>query len=420
MRTGRYACPILKFCNFVTMALECIILAGGLGTRLRRAVPDLPKCLAPVAGRPFISYLVENLEEAGFSRIILSLGYMHEKVEEWAATHRGSSQIVVSVEEKPLGTGGGIKLALSKALSDNVFVINGDTWFDVPFASMMAAHRNSGAEATIALKRMLDFDRYGEVTVCSRGGASFVSRFEEKRQCSCGLINGGVYIIGKTALDSFPEAFSIEKELFVKCAEQGALGAFESQGFFLDIGVEEDYARAQEIFADARHKRYDTLFLDRDGVINRELTGSYVTCPEEFEFLPGVKEALRKLSSLFARIVVVTNQRGIVKGLMSDADLEKVHAYMVREIEAAGGRIDRIYCSKGMDCSDPMRKPNPGMILKAVEDRPSTDLKRSFLAGDKETDMECARRSGVRGVMISPGHGLLEFAETLMNQQLCV
>lgn len=383
-----------------------------MGTRLRSAVSDLPKCLAPVAGRPLLHYMIEHLEAAGFSHVILSLGYMHEKVEEWLGSLKTGMRISTAVESEPLGTGGGVKLALTRASSENVFILNGDTWFDVPLHTMLKAHEASGCTATLALKKMRDFDRYGAVEV-EKGR---ISAFREKCRCSGGLISGGVYIIRKDALEGLPDAFSMEKDFFEKMVAQGALAAFESDGFFLDIGIPEDYRSAQRIFAEGLYKRYDTLFLDRDGVINRELTGTYVRNPQEFEFLPGVKEALRRLRPLFARMTVITNQRGVTKGIMTLQDLEVVHGYMLDEIEKAGGHIDAVYFSTGMDCSDPMRKPNPGMVLKAVAERPQTDLARSFMAGDKDTDMECAANAGVKGIRISPDFTLNDFADQLLGQ----
>ena len=395
--------------------LECIILAGGMGTRLRSAVPDLPKCMAPVDGKPFLHYLIESLESAGFSHIILSLGYMHEAVEKWTGTLHLTARISTVVENTPLGTGGGIRLALEEAEQEDVFVLNGDTWTGVRYREMLSAHRASGARATLALKRMENFDRYGTVETRKEGGNTFISAFREKKRCDAGLINSGVYIFRKDALQSLPEAFSIESGFFAEEASKGTLAAYETDGFFLDIGIPEDYSRSQKIFSEGLYKPYDTLFLDRDGVINRELTGTYVRNPSEFEFLPGVKDALRRMRPLFAKMVVVTNQRGVVKGLMTRDDLDMLHRWMREEIEEDGGKIDAVYCSLGMDCSDPMRKPNPGMILKYLEDRPQTDLSRCILVGDKESDMECAAKAGVRGIKVSPGFTLADVADKLLE-----
>ena len=226
--------------------MECVVLAGGKGTRLRSVVSDLPKCMAPVAGRPFLAWLLDDLREAGFDHIILSLGYKHEAVEAWVASRPDRDSITCVVEEEPLGTGGGVRLALRQAREDAVFILNGDTFFGVDYPAMQAFHRQSGAQATLALKPLRDFDRYGEVTLDGEGR---ITAFREKRPCAEGLINGGVYLLQREALAEMPDRFSLEKDYFEPHAESAGLAGFRSEGYFIDIGIPADYARAQRDFA---------------------------------------------------------------------------------------------------------------------------------------------------------------------------
>ena len=214
--------------------MECVVLAGGMGTRLRSAVPDLPKCLAPVAGRPFLAWLIDDLEEAGFDHVILSLGYRHEVIEEWAAARSGRARIDCVVEHEPLGTGGGVRLALQRAAEPDVFILNGDTYFGVDYAAMREFHRQHGAVATLALKPMRDFDRYGEVTCDPQGR---ITAFREKQPCASGLINGGVYLLQRGALADLPQKFSLERDFFEPLAGAGPLAGFRSEGYFIDIGA---------------------------------------------------------------------------------------------------------------------------------------------------------------------------------------
>lgn len=146
-------------------------------------------------------------------------------------------------------------------------------------------------------------------------------------------------------------------------------------------------------------KGYETLFIDRDGVINKHRPNDYVKSWEEFEFLPGVFEAFEYWASQFKYIIIVTNQRGIGRGLMSEADLFVIHNRMKDEIERNRGRIDKIYFCTAMDNADPDRKPNPGMGLKALNDFPDIDLKKAIMIGDSESDMLFANKLGVRGVL---------------------
>lgn len=232
--------------------MEAIILAGGMGTRLRSMVSDVPKCMAPVAGKPFLYYLLATLEKAGFEHIILSIGYKHEIIEEWLDTLSFSMQVSFVIEQEPLGTGGAVKYALSQANEADVFILNGDTFLDVNYTAMLGLHQQTKALATLALKPMEKFDRYGVVdmdTISHR-----IIRFLEKQYCESGLINGGTYLIKKEALDILPEKFSLEKDFFERIVSTEILSGFLSEGYFIDIGIPEDYIQAQKDFKDGKYK----------------------------------------------------------------------------------------------------------------------------------------------------------------------
>lgn len=232
--------------------MEAVILAGGMGTRLRSVVADVPKCMAPVAGKPFLYYLLTTLEEAGFTHIILSLGYKHEVIEEWIKAFPTAMKISSVIEEHPLFTGGAVKLALTKAEEKEVFILNGDTFLGTDYTGMLQLHRSTQAKATLALKEMYDFDRYGLVDI--QADSHRILQFREKQFCHCGLINGGVYLLEKNELDSYPEKFSLEKDYFEKTVSTHILSGYLSDGYFIDIGIPEDYERAQIDFKNDRQK----------------------------------------------------------------------------------------------------------------------------------------------------------------------
>ena len=177
--------------------MDCIVLAGGLGTRLQSVVQDVPKCMAPVNGKPFLHFLFDYAEQQGCTKVILSLGYKYEYVTEWLKTQQRSFTVDYVIEEVPLGTGGGIQLALQKATEQHIAVLNGDTMFRVPLQEMMEFHMQVQAATTVALKPMQDFDRYG---VVKTDNTARITAFEEKKPQAEGLINGGVYIIDKDEL----------------------------------------------------------------------------------------------------------------------------------------------------------------------------------------------------------------------------
>lgn len=229
--------------------MEVIILAGGLGTRLRSEVKDVPKCMAPVAGKPFLWYLLKDLNKyEEIDRVILSVGYLREVIFEWIGQVENEFpfEFVYAIEEQPLGTGGGIKLALSKAKTNDVVVLNGDTYFAVNLRELMEAHRLSPSAVTLALKPMHDFERYGRVIIDEVDKR--IIEFKEKEYCEEGLINGGVYIINKLEpiFDGLPKKFSFETAVFEPQCKLGKLFGVVQNGYFIDIGIPEDYHRANK------------------------------------------------------------------------------------------------------------------------------------------------------------------------------
>ncbi len=224
---------------------EAVILAGGLGTRLRAEVTDLPKTLAPVNGRPFITYLLDALASRGVRHTVLATGYLAPKVERALGETWSGMRLSYSVEHHPLGTGGALRRATSLTAGGSVIVLNGDTYLELDvdaFAGSMAA---KGAELGIALAAVPDVARYGAVLVAS----GLVTSFGEKAQQGPGLINAGVYYASKAALAALParESFSLETEVLAPAAAAGRLHAFTDTHRFIDIGIPEDYARAQEM-----------------------------------------------------------------------------------------------------------------------------------------------------------------------------
>lgn len=381
---------------------EAIILAGGLGTRLREAVPDLPKCMAPVAGRPFLFYVINYLRSQGIEKFIFSLGYKHEIIADYLLRQFASLSYQTVTEDEPLGTGGAIRFACEKATEENILVANGDTLFRIDAQQLATVHHEHKADATLALKPMKNFDRYGTVAVNNNGS---IQRFEEKKFCESGNINGGVYLLNVAAFTSqqWPAKFSFEKD-FLESARYRLYGDVQDN-YFIDIGIPEDYNRAQRELASPplNLQQIDkswTLFLDRDGVINVDKHGSYIFTPEEFVFTEGGPELFKKLAGLFGAVIVITNQRGVGRGLMTEESLKLIHEKMVHEIGLAGGRIDHIYYCTAINNDDPRRKPNPGMAWQAKTDFPSIDMARSIMVGNNMSDMQFGRNAGMYTVFI--------------------
>lgn len=226
--------------------MEAVILAGGFGTRLRPVVADLPKPLAPVGGRPFLAILLDQLVAQGFKHVVLSVGYKHELIQQAFGDMYQNMTLSYAVEEVPLGTGGAICLAASFCKTNEVFVLNGDSYVDLDFVAMRNAHRAGGAKLSICAVMVQDAGRYG----CVQIKADRIIGFAEKGTAGPGAINAGVYLFapGLVVDCNLPNAFSFERDFLMTKLHQLSPLAFVVDGLFIDIGVPSDYARADSIF----------------------------------------------------------------------------------------------------------------------------------------------------------------------------
>ena len=228
--------------------METIILAGGFGTRLQQVVNDLPKSMAIVNGRPFLEYLLNYLSGQGTTKIIFSVGYKKDAIQEFLGNQFKTIPIDYVSEDEPLGTGGGIRYAFNKVEGESAFVLNGDSMFRIDFKAMEQRHGETGADITIALRYLEETERFGSVKIDNE---KRITGFAEKgHDTGPGYINGGIYLINKEYIVSsgFPEKFSIEKDCFEKKYVQSNFFGYPARGYFIDIGVPDDFYRAQNDF----------------------------------------------------------------------------------------------------------------------------------------------------------------------------
>lgn len=225
---------------------EAIVLVGGLGTRLRSVVSDLPKPLACVAGRPFLAWLLDRLADGGIRRVILAAGYRAEQVQALIGTRWRSMDVAYSVEDRPLGTGGAVGRATAMLQGTAVHVLNGDTFLDYDCGALERLTHRVGARLGMTLARVGDVARYGAIE-CDR---QRVVRFREKGEIGPGLINAGSYFLTAQALAALPDQvpYSFETEVLAPLVQAGEVAAFDATAGFIDIGVPEDYLRAQDLF----------------------------------------------------------------------------------------------------------------------------------------------------------------------------
>ena len=231
------------------MHKDCIILAGGLGTRLQDAVPDKPKCLADINGKPFLNYLCKQIKKNHICKVIFSVGYKKEMVKDYILTHRDEFNFAFDFaeEEEPLGTGGAIVNALQYTDTEDVLIVNGDTLFDVNLDDLIAWQQTKMGDVTIALKYMEHADRYGLVHLDEN---NLVYQFSEKKEGASGFINGGVYSLFRHSFlnINFPKKFSFEKDYLEKYTKEREFIGMLSDGYFIDIGIPSDYEKAKNDF----------------------------------------------------------------------------------------------------------------------------------------------------------------------------
>lgn len=364
--------------------MEAIVLAGGFGTRLQTVVKDVPKPMADINGKPFLEYILTYLANNGVTKTILSVGYKKEIIENYFGNSYKVMDIVYSKEDEPLGTGGAIKKALTFCKSENILVVNGDTFFEVNLQAQIQEHKKTSADVTLALKKMHNFDRYGKVIV----EKNRVVNFTEKEFSASGLISGGVYIVRKNLFDNNEEKFSFEQDFLEKKLSELVFSAYLDKGYFVDIGIPQDYKKAIYDFGDKK-----AIFLDRDGIVN--VDHGHVYKKEDFEFMDGIFQLCRYFQSKNYLIFIITNQAGIAKGYYKEEDFRFLTDWMINEFYQKGIEVEDVfYCPHHPDEECLCRKPSPKMLFD-IQDKYKISLKKSILVGDKLSDIEAGERAGI-------------------------
>lgn len=355
-----------------------------------------------VAGRPFLDWLLDEVARHGIERITLLAGYGGEQI---AARYQGKTvrgaAVEVVVEARPLGTGGALRHAADR-LERSFLLLNGDTWFDINLLDLPL--RMADALGVLALRRSAPGRRFGTVEL---DGAGLVRRFRDRPDGRAGPINGGTYLLSRNILAEIGEGpVSLEAEVFPRLAAQGALRGALYDGDFIDIGVPEDYAAADESLAGM--VRRPAAFLDRDGVLIEETGWPHE--PAEARWTEGAAPAVKKLNDAGFFVFVVTNQAGVARGIYPESKVGVMHRWMAGVLAHAGAHIDAFeYCPHHPEAvlpryrrQCPRRKPEPGMITDLMAHWP---VRRpgSFLIGDRDTDLAAAARAGIPGYLFSGG-----------------
>jgi D,D-heptose 1,7-bisphosphate phosphatase len=398
---------------------QCAVLVGGLGTRLGPLTATTPKPILPCGDRPFLGWLLREFVRYGVTDFLLLTGHLSAEVERAAADIQAAlprpARITLSEEPIRAGTGGAVFHARAR-LQDRFWLCNGDSLFDCNFSNMLADATKDGPEVTgrIVLRRLDDASRFGVVDV----DGDRVTAFRERPPPgTSGTINGGIYLFNRSLVTHLRPTCSLEAEVLPALAQAGALRGTLADGYFRDIGVPEDFARAQtEIPALLRRR---ALFLDRDGVLN--VDHGYVGSRDRFEWMDGALDTIRYATRAGWHVFIVTNQSGVARGHYDEAAVHTLLDWIADQARAAGGTIDDArYCPYHPDGTvetyrqvHPWRKPLPGMLLDLIE-MWELDPARSVMIGDQETDMRAAEAAGVAGFLFRGGN-LLSFARTILD-----
>ncbi len=403
---------------------QCAVLVGGLGTRLGSLTATTPKPLLPCGDRPFLAWLLRELVRFGVTDFLLLTGHLSDQVAAAAPAIQSSlprpARITISEEPFRAGTGGAV-LHARDHLQDRFLLCNGNSLLDCNLANLLAAaaHDDDSVTGRMVLRELPDASRYGVVTL----NGDRVTGFRERpapgpaSAIQAGTINAGIYLFNRRLVDALSPACSLEADVMPRLAAAGTLRGTVAGGYFRDIGVPDDFARAQTEIPALLHRR--AMFLDRDGVLN--VDHGYVGTREQFDWMQGALDTIRHATQAGWHVFVVTNQSGVARGYYDEPAVRVLLDWIADEARRAGGTIDDTrYCPFHEDATveayrraHPWRKPEPGMLLDLIRAW-ELDPSRCVMIGDQPSDMAAATAAGV-ACHLFPGGNLLEFARPILD-----
>ncbi len=417
--------------------MKIVIIAGGQGTRIASVNSEIPKAMIPICGKPIIEHEVEMAARQGFTDFLFVIGYLGDQIEAYFGDGgRWGVHIDYYRETQPLGTAGALGL-LRDRLTEDFFVFYGDTVMDIDLASMLAFHRAKQADATLLLhpndhpydSDLVSIDADGRVR-------TFYHKPHSEGLLAHNMVNAALFIFSPRVLEHIPvgEKCQIEKHVLPRCLEADMrLYGYVSAEYIKDMGTPERYYAVCDDVASGRvvrmnrRNRRPAIFLDRDGVINREVN---LLCREDqMELLPGAAEAIRMINRSDYLAIVVTNQPVIARNLCSLDELDRIHMRLETLLGQEHAYLNALYfCPHHPDGGYPeerkeykivcnCRKPAPGMLLRAAEEW-NIDLSQSYMIGDSDRDMQAGANAGLRRSILietNKANALLDAVKQLIN-----
>lgn len=391
---------------------QAVILAGGLGTRLRPLTDTIPKPMIGFHGRPFVDYLVEMLREQGITDILFLLGYLPEVVTGYFGDGRDRGlNITYSISPVEDETGTRLKKAI-RQLDDRFLLLYCDNYWPMALARMWEFFLGTGARAMVTVYANEDGYTRNNLKVNEKG---LIESYDKSRT-SPGLqgVDIGYGFFPRSVVAELPEGnVSFEKETYGRLVEAGQLAGYVSRHRYYSVGSHERLPLTNAFLARSR-----TILLDRDGVlIEKAARGEYISAPEQLVWLTGALDALRLLKEAGYRVILVSNQAGIARGMITWDGLRAIEELIRRDAAAAGGSIDAIYvCPHHWDENCLCRKPKPGMLFQAQREH-HLDLSRTWFLGDDERDVEAGKAAGCKTGLVTLTKGLKDWIVEILSAE---
>ena len=412
--------------------MKVVIMAGGRGTRISELVPDIPKPLIPIDGIPVLEREICSLASQGFRDIVLTVSYLHEKIEKhFGDGSKWGVKIEYFVENTPLGNAG----ALFKLnLKEDFLLLNADAMFDVDFNRFVDFHKQHGGVVTLFTHpNSHPYD--SGLLIADKNGAveQWLAKEDDRPEYYRNRVNAGLHVINPSILElsgidvdkvgtvgenGKPVKVDLDRQLLKPLAGTGKMFCYDSPEYVKDMGTPERYDavckdyKAGRVSGKNLQNKQKAVFLDRDGTINKYV--GFLRNIDEFALLDGVADAIKKINASGYLAIVVTNQPVIARGEVSFEELERIHNKMETLLGKEGAYLDAVYfCPhhphKGYEGERPelkfdceCRKPKPGMLLKAAQDF-NIDLAQSWMVGDGENDIKAGQNAGCRTALVGNG-----------------
>lgn len=404
--------------------MQAVIMAGGKGTRLRSITnDDIPKPMAPVAGKPILQWQVEQLRGQGIQDIILVIGHLGNKIREFFGDGRDFGVKISYVEETtPLGTAGALAFLPPLLTEEDFFLIFGDVIFDIDLQRMANYHAEKKADVTLFVHpNVHPFD--SDLVVCDDTGRvrEFDSKHNVRDYWYKNCVNAGFYLMKRTVCQRVPAnvKVALEKELITGMIADGCrIFAYQSPEYIRDVGTVDRIAHAESelisgfVASRSLRNKQKAIFLDRDGTINKK--NGLVDTEDKFELEDTAVEAIRRINASGFLAIVITNQPVVARGLCQMEDVERIHKKLETLLGREGVYLDEIkFCphhpDKGYPEENPLykipckcRKPDIGMIQDCVE-KFNIDLSQSWMVGDTTVDIQTGKNAGTHTALVMTG-----------------